>query len=288
LLHDVTFGNGTFVVVGAGGLILTSPDGTNWAVEVSGVVSRLISVAYQNGRFVTAGESGALLTSDNGHAWSSQSPGALFSPWFLASGHGLFMLESRPGTNLLSADGTNWFPQPSGSDTGLYTIGFGKDRFVSIDIRNRTFTSPDGSNWVAAGTVAIVRPSEIAYGNGHFVTVGGGSLEYSQDGANWNVSPTGDLTGDVAFGNGTFVAVSSSGAIKQSEPVVWLQAAEPGTVDLFGPIGFGCTVEARNALGPDQEWITLTNFTLLSNPHRWTDPERSVFTNRFYRAVLQP
>jgi hypothetical protein len=35
-LYGVTYGNGTFVAVGEGGTILTSPDGVTWTQRTSG------------------------------------------------------------------------------------------------------------------------------------------------------------------------------------------------------------------------------------------------------------
>ncbi len=62
-LSDVTYGNGTFVVVGLGGAILTSPDGMRWTQRASSMFKLLSGVAYGNGTFVAVGQNGTILTS---------------------------------------------------------------------------------------------------------------------------------------------------------------------------------------------------------------------------------
>jgi hypothetical protein len=54
-LYCVTYGNGTFVVVGSGGTILTSSDGVTWTQRTSGTSNRLYGVTYGNGTFVAVG-----------------------------------------------------------------------------------------------------------------------------------------------------------------------------------------------------------------------------------------
>jgi hypothetical protein len=63
-LYGVTFGNNTFVAVGDGGKILTSPDRTSWTAQTSGTTKDLSGVAYGNGLFVTVGNDGKIFTSD--------------------------------------------------------------------------------------------------------------------------------------------------------------------------------------------------------------------------------
>jgi hypothetical protein len=62
-LRGVAYGNGTFVAVGKGGTILTSPDGVNWTAQTSGMRSWLSSVTYGNGLFVAVGLVDTILTS---------------------------------------------------------------------------------------------------------------------------------------------------------------------------------------------------------------------------------
>lgn len=288
LLHKIAWGKGRFVAVGEGGAIFSSDDGTNWTARSSGVTARLQSICFGGGKFITAGESNTILSSDDGAEWTLHTAGPLI-PSFITFGAGHFLIESRPGTNLVSTDGTNWFPRLSGSDAGLYTAGSSGSTLVAIDTRNRVFTSQDASNWVHTGSVALLRPAQIAHGNGYFVTGGGGSLEYSRDGSAWTSGASGYLyvTSDVTFGNGTFVAVGGGGIIKQSDPVIYLQSAGPATLQISGVIGATYRVQASNDLGSEEGWQTIETLFLLVSPDTWTAPAIGV-GQRFYRVVLDP
>ncbi len=66
-LNGVTYGNGTFVAVGHGNTILTSPDGVNWTRRESDTTKEkdLLCVTYGNNTFVAAGDNGTILQSDS-------------------------------------------------------------------------------------------------------------------------------------------------------------------------------------------------------------------------------
>ena len=76
IINDVTYGNGTFVVVNPNGIILTSSDVTSsWTKSTSGTSNNLNGVTYGNSTFVTVGDSGTILTSSNGTSWFSRTSG---------------------------------------------------------------------------------------------------------------------------------------------------------------------------------------------------------------------
>ncbi|MDB6122738.1 MAG: cell wall/surface repeat protein [Pedosphaera sp.] len=195
----------------------------------------------------------------------------------------------KPGTNVVSMDGTNWFVRSSGTANNLYTIGFGGGKFMEIDIGNRVFTSSDASNWVQQGVLPILRPAVIAYGNGHFVAGGGlNVMTYSRTGSSWATNAAACQFGDICFGNGTFVGVGSGKAIVQSDPIVWLQSSAPGTVELSGPTAHDYSIQSADGLTTSNNWTTLTNFTLTTNPYVWSDTNTPTASPRFYRVIIQP
>ncbi|MBM4065312.1 MAG: hypothetical protein FJ266_06680 [Planctomycetes bacterium] len=62
-LTGVTYGNGTFVKVGYGGVIITSTDGVTWSACELGLVNSLYGVTYGNGTFVAVGNGGTIIQS---------------------------------------------------------------------------------------------------------------------------------------------------------------------------------------------------------------------------------
>ncbi|HVN76932.1 MAG TPA: hypothetical protein VMT19_11480 [Thermoanaerobaculaceae bacterium] len=73
-LASVAWGGGTFVAVGAAGLVASSPDGISWTTVKSGVTSDLASVAWDGGRFIAVGAGGTTIRSRNGIDWEADRP----------------------------------------------------------------------------------------------------------------------------------------------------------------------------------------------------------------------
>jgi hypothetical protein len=76
-LYSVTYANGTWVAVGAGGTIVTSSDGATWTAQVSNTIQDLYSVSYVinpspfiTSGFIATGENSAIVTSTDGITWT--------------------------------------------------------------------------------------------------------------------------------------------------------------------------------------------------------------------------
>lgn len=91
-LRGVTWG-GQFVAVGNFGAILTSPDGSKWAVQNSGITEKnLNQVGYGNGFYVIAGQTGTILTSTDGTVWTARSSGTTKNLEGVAFGRNTFLV----------------------------------------------------------------------------------------------------------------------------------------------------------------------------------------------------
>src|SRR5688500_2082238 len=74
-LYGIAWGNGRWVAVGEGGVVLSSPDARCWTRHETGIPQRLNAVAYGNGKFVAVGAQGRIITSTDGVTWAIRNSG---------------------------------------------------------------------------------------------------------------------------------------------------------------------------------------------------------------------
>jgi hypothetical protein len=168
-LNAIAFGNGLFVAVGDGGVIVTSPDGEQWTPRASGTTDRLPAVAFGNGRFVATRANRAIpaITSADGINWApvtitNSSGGAATSgaSGSIAFGNGRFMAVASTSLNsteiMISANGTSFqtvdyarYPTPGYLVDGLKTIIFFRGQFYASGGFNGISASADGIQWKA-------------------------------------------------------------------------------------------------------------------------------------------
>jgi hypothetical protein len=228
--YAVEFGAGRFVLACKDSL-MSSTDGTNWSSHSTS--PGLGSLLFAAGRFVAVGNR-TVATSTDGATWSSSGlPG--ISTGDLAFGNGIFLVAGGR-TNAISGDGSTWEAVPSGFDTGVYTVGFGDGKFIAITTRSEIKISTDARSWQTKGTVDVVRPGRIAYGNGYFVTAGANARANSHDGVHWTVLPSGTTEYNVEFISGRFLATGYT-TVFETDLVTELQLRKQGQLILVGQPG---------------------------------------------------
>jgi len=128
-LFSVSFLNGGFVATGAGGALLTSPDGTTWTVRNSTASTALRGTAFGTGSAATGAS---------------------------------YVVVGDAGTILTSPDGTNWSPSnPASLSQGLRSITFGS-RFVAVGQGEIVAYSDDGTNWQLSSVVDPAGPADLS------------------------------------------------------------------------------------------------------------------------------
>ena len=238
----VTFANGTYVGVGAGGIIQVSANGTNWSwVTGNGSSGDLSGIAFGNNTYVTVGPVGLVRTSTDRTNWVFQSHGlsnggrlyglTYANGEFVAVGEGLVgaggILERSP--LLFSGIADSWYARDSGSFSTLYDITYAQGLFVMVSSFGIQ-TSTNGINWTTRSSGLSSQLSSVSYVNGLFVLTGwSGSLSTSPDGITWTRrtnSSTKTLMG-TAYGSGLFVSVgrtpggSAGSVLTSSDGVTW-------------------------------------------------------------------
>jgi photosystem II stability/assembly factor-like uncharacterized protein len=227
--YGMTYGNGTFVTVGAFGAILTSPDGVAWTPQKFRHTNHLYGAGFGNNTFVAVGAVDTILTSrDNGVTWTlRKSPKGY--PVFeelcgVAYGNGKFVVVGADGRILISSDnGVTWvdpfWPYWSPTANWLFGAAYGNGTYVSVGAYGTVLTSSDAISWYPETSGTSLHLMSAAYGNGTFVAVGeSGTILSSIDGVNWSpqISGTTAWLRGVAYANGYFVAVGDTGTILTS------------------------------------------------------------------------
>lgn len=170
-----------FVVVGKNGLILTSPDASNWTPRSSGTSAWLTDAVWGHGLFVAVGQGSSLLTSADGISWQARGPGGLGdfrdvcwtgthfvvvgpqatlasgdgASWSVVAdkggdavaGHGTLWVSAERDIIRRSSDGLGWSESPQGPGSWFNDLAWDGSAFVAADFYGRIATSSDGLEW---------------------------------------------------------------------------------------------------------------------------------------------
>jgi hypothetical protein len=251
ILNSAAYGNGTWVVVGNEGRLLTSADGVSWKKANSATTQALNSVIFANNLFVIVGQSGWILTSANGTTWTHRTSGTTDFLYDVTYGGGKFVAVSDTGTTVTSLNGLSWTAR-NGGTSGVYGIAFGNGKFVAVGgtpdplfffYDTVTYASADAQSWTQVYPGQLSLMSDLWFGNGTFVAVGdGGTILSSKDGSAWTQqnSSASEFLWNVTFGADTFVVVGGQqgGIYTSSDGVSWA-ARNSGNVNGLYNIAYG-------------------------------------------------
>ncbi len=195
-----------YVAVGAGGLILTSQDGSEWTQQPSPVTANLHGIAWSGSRFVAVGASATVLTSEDGYSWTVQPVPVADTPLYAVSwGGGAFVAVGGglpAPVALRSIDGTSWTQgtglEPNAYLTPLRDASWGSGRWVAVG--QERWASPDGETWSRASVdYTQFVGFAVAWNGAQFVTVGV-QVGVSSDGLTWTMGMSGMPAGYPAWG----------------------------------------------------------------------------------------
>ncbi|MCZ7590678.1 MAG: glycosyl hydrolase family 18 protein [Kiritimatiellae bacterium] len=128
---------GLFVITGASGLIMTSPDGVSWTPRTSGTSVWLSDVIYGNGYYVSVGNTRILRSSD-GITWSA----TVTEPYFYRVGYcaGVFKAVGTGGAIWTSLNGQSWSAEVSNTTNDLRGVSYANDQFVAVGFSGTILT----------------------------------------------------------------------------------------------------------------------------------------------------
>ena len=193
-------GGNHWVVVGAGGKILTSPDRITWTAQTSGTSEDLHGILYDGAGYVAVGDINSVLTSADGITWAIKD-GQFTADNIHAvayNGSNLYVIVGAAGKVSSSADGATWTARTGAHGASIiYGVAHGKDAagtalWVAVGAGGKTSKSSDAITWAAQTTPATADFRSVA-SNGQtlFVAVGAsGKIASSPDGATWEIRPS--------------------------------------------------------------------------------------------------
>ena len=208
------------IAVGEDGLIMSSPDGAIWQIEIgpSPSASWLSDVVWGNGRFIAVGQDGTILSSTNGSEW-----GIVFTGTGSLSGitwSGSAFVAVGNSVVLISPDGATWSPGTPPPLTALESVAWSTNLglYAAVGWNGAIFTSATGSNWTDRSP-SEYSPSyrEVIWDGTQFIAVGDmGHIVTSSDGVTWTTQTSGSDLQAVIWDGKRFVAVGDQGKVLTS------------------------------------------------------------------------
>ena len=205
-MAGVTWDGAQFLAVGAGGTILSSPDGDIWdLVAVPPLLSAdLEGVTWTGKRYIAVGGSGTILLSVNGIDWdllnvvNDTLQGVVSNADLIDN---VIVAVGTNGSILSSAnDGNTWEDRSPESNNSLNDVTWDGSQFVVVGSNDTILTSPDGIDWTfeAPGSSNIAFIGVTQWDSGlppAPVTMGAvgsaGNIWLSDDAVDWNRLPSG-------------------------------------------------------------------------------------------------
>ena len=185
-----------YVAVGDLGLILTSPNGIDWDVELtpaSATNSVLLGVGGSTNFFLAVGSQGTVLWATNTFLWnalaSRPTTNDLQGVCFDGS---RFILCGGNGTILTSENGTNWTRRTTPTNVFLMSVETFPGGLVAVGDSGVILTSLDSTNWVRQPSGTTNWLSQVRYLNGQLLAVGeNGTILVSTNGTSWTARTSG-------------------------------------------------------------------------------------------------
>jgi hypothetical protein len=220
---------GTTLVVGDGGLVMRSTNGSDWTKQTPDL-STLHGMTYANGKYVAVGDNGQVLLSNNGANWSeaSTSDTNALTGVVWADTLSLFVAVGAGGTIFTSPDGSTWSPQTSNTTAILNGIAWDGTHLVASGEAGVIRVSPDGITWDSHDiTTTSNHPFYVHYLGGQFVTVATNSPAYTSTdgGTTWSAGNVADM-GASGAGLGWDGSLYTTGLYTSPDGLTWSAIAQ--------------------------------------------------------------
>jgi hypothetical protein len=192
-LNAIIWAGNQYVAVGAGGTVLSSPDGVAWTVSTAEGEGLLRSVTWTGSLYVAVGREnissrGVLLTSTDGKKWIKKNlPLCNDFTSVVWTGTSIFAFTDYEEA-WISQNGDIWEKYLSPDQITIKSVVWTGEKLVGLN-RLNAYTSTDGKNW----TKHIIPGSEafnnIMWTGSSLLAVGEhGKIVSSNNGIDWKIS----------------------------------------------------------------------------------------------------
>ncbi len=223
-INDLTYGNGTYVMVGDGGMLRTSTDLISWTARTSGTSSAIAKVRYDNGIYVFAGTNLPPRYSTDAVTWATSTGIAATNDFTnLFYNDGQYIAMGINGLLFTSTNAITWEQRTNGSGVDGTAMAYGNGAYVKIG-GNGQVDFIRGSFFGSGTTIQI---DKAVYLNGKYVIIGNNGLyRTSTDGAYWDsvattgLTTSGDIV-DIDYLNGVWLAATTVGVVTSTNGITW-------------------------------------------------------------------
>jgi hypothetical protein len=224
LLRTVLYGNNEFVALGW--RVMKSPDGKTWDDRGETIGQWIGSAVYEGTGYVAIGGYGLRATSSDAVSFQHHDIDTVASHAhdglaFGAYQGGRFVAANDDGQRTYSSDGKTWM-HGSGADT-LKTseVAFGNGVFVGVGGGDVVVSKDGGATWAAAQQLAVAGQG-LVFAQGHFTVLASGHVFTSTDGSAWDDHAVKGVTGGgIAYGHGTYILVQGTNRRRSKDGLAW-------------------------------------------------------------------
>jgi hypothetical protein len=175
--QSIIYQDGAFIAVTFQGFVLRSYSGLSWTDLGNATGATLHDITYGDGLYVVAGYLGRMgsATSPTG-PWKTMRPSNK-SSYGVAYGNGVYVMVGNSGEIWTSTTGTGgWTLRPSGTTENIGEVEFADNRFLAVGNAGTVLASPDGTVWTSLDIGLSQNLHGLAYDGLRFIMVGENGL----------------------------------------------------------------------------------------------------------------